>query len=122
MARYIILLPEGEARWAAASPEQRAAGYEVHGRFTALLAERGHQVTGGAELQPASATTTVHKSPEAPGGFAVIDGPYVEATEHVTGFYSVETDDLTDLVDCCKVLAELEETLEIRPVVDHGDA
>lgn len=114
MARYVILLPEGEARWAAANPEQKAAGYEIHGKFTALLAERGHQVTGGAELQPASATTTVHKTGD---GFTVTDGPYVEATEHITGFYSVETDDLSDLVECCKVLADLEGTIEIRPVV-----
>lgn len=116
MARYIILLPVGEARWAAASPEEKAAGYEVHGKFTALLEERGHQVTGGAELTPASATTTLSKTPD---GFTVTDGPYVEATEHVTGFYSVESDDLADLVECCKALAAYEETLEIRPVVQR---
>jgi len=118
MARYIILLPVGEARWAAASPEEKAAGYEAHAKFTALLAERGHQVNGGAELQPASATRTVTRTAD---GFSVTDGPYAEATEHVTGFYSVESDDLDDLVECCKLLAGHEEALEIRPVVDHSD-
>ncbi|MEP9382615.1 YciI family protein [Nocardioides cheoyonin] len=119
MARYIILLPEGEARWEAASPEEKAAGYEVHGKFAALLAERGHTITSGAELTHSRHTTTVHKSGD---GFTVTEGPYAEATEHVTGFYAVETDDLDDLVECCKVLADLEQTLEIRPVVEHGEA
>jgi len=116
MTRYILLLPEGEERWATATPEQKATGYETHGKFTALLAERGHTVTGGAELTHSKLTTTVHKDGDT---FVVTEGPYVEATEHVTGFYSVETDDLADLVECCKTLAELEETIEIRPVVER---
>jgi len=118
MSRYIILLPEGEARWAAASPEEKAAGYERHGKFAALLAERGHTITGGAELTHSRETRTVRRSGD---GFLVTEGPYAEATEHVTGFYSVETDDLDDLLECCKVLADLEQTVEVRPVVEHGD-
>lgn len=118
MARYILLLPEGEERWATATPEQKAAGYETHGKFAALLAERGHKITAGAELQHSSATTTIHKNGT---GFEVTEGPYAEATEHITGFYAIETDDLADLTECCKVLAELEETIELRPVVEHGE-
>lgn len=114
MARYILLLPEGEERWATANPEQKAAGYETHRKFSALLAERGHKITDGAELQPFSATTTIHKKSD---GFDVTEGPYAEATEHITGFYAIETDDLDDLVECCKTLAELEERVELRPVV-----
>jgi hypothetical protein len=119
MARYILLLPEGEARWEAATPEQKAAGYETHGKFAALLAERGHQITGGAELQHSRTTTTIHRTGD---GFTVTEGPYAEATEHLTGFYSIETDDLDDLVECCKVLAELEQTIELRPVATRGEA
>ena len=115
MARYVLLLPEGEARWAQASPEERAAQYEVHGRFAALLAERGHKLTGGAELQHSSTATTIRKNED---GYQVTDGPYAETAEHLTGFYSIETDDLDDLVECCKVLAG-EDAVELRPVVEQ---
>lgn len=120
MARYLILIPTGEQRWADASPQQKAAGYDVHGRFAALLAERGHTITAGAELYPSAQTTTITKT----GGtktadFAITTGPYAESVEHLTGFYAVDTDDLDDLLDCCRTLADLEEVLEIRQVVER---
>lgn len=117
MASYIILMPTGEERWAAASPEEKAAGYEVHGRFAALLAERGHTITGGAELHHSSRARTLTNTG---AELIVTDGPYAEATEHVTGFYAVDTDDLDDLLDCCRVLAEVEDVLEVRQVVERS--
>lgn len=111
MARYILLLPEGEDRKDALTPEQKAAGYETHGKFAALLAERGHTITAGAELEHSRYTTTIRKNG---AGFEVTDGPYAEGTEQIVGFYSIDTDDLADLVECCKTLGE---TIELRPVV-----
>ena len=34
------------------------------------------------------------------------DGPYAETVEQLTGFYLIESDDLDDLLECCKVLAQ----------------
>ena len=48
------------------------------------------------------------------------DGPYAEAAEQLTGFYLVETDDPDDLLEVCKVLAEGESLIEVRPYA--GDA
>lgn len=109
MARYILLLPEGEDRKDALTPEQKAAAYDTHGKFAALLAERGHTIIAGAELGHSRYTTTIRKTG---GTFDVTDGPY--GTEHIVGFYSIDTDDLTDLVECCKTLGE---TIELRPAV-----
>ena len=39
--------------------------------------------------------------------------------DRLTGFYLVQSDDLDDLVDCCRILAGVETTIEIRPTVDH---
>ena len=50
MTTYAVLLPGDESTWESATPEQRAAAYETHGRFAALLEERGHKITGGAQL------------------------------------------------------------------------
>lgn len=60
MTRYMVLLPTNEAFWAESTPEEKAAGYEVHGRFAKLLAERGHKVTGGAGAHPPSGPRRLH--------------------------------------------------------------
>ena len=49
MTTYLILLPGDEAAWEAATPEQRAAVFAEHDRFSRTLEERGHSFTGGAE-------------------------------------------------------------------------
>ena len=66
----------------------------VSGRSSA---ERGHKITGGAELH---ATSEGRRIPR--GGGPVTDGPFAEVTEQVGGFYQVETDDLDDLLECCR--------------------
>lgn len=118
MARYVILLPTGEKRWADATAEQKKAGYAVHAEFTRLLAERGHRVTGGAELTPSARTKVVRGSLD---DVSVTDGPFAEAAEHLTGFYLVETDDLDDLLRVCGRLSELEGPLEVRRTVDMSE-
>lgn len=111
MARYILLMPEGEDWLDTATAEQKAAGYERHGRFAALLAERGHTIATGAELRHSRYSTTLRRNGD---GFDVTAGPYAEGVEHIVGFYAVDTDDFDDLVECCKVLGD---TIELRPVV-----
>lgn len=118
MTRYMVLLPADEASWAEATPEERAAGYEVHGKFAALLAERGHEITGGAELHHSSKARTLRRTG---AEVTVTDGPFAETVEQVTGFYMVETDDLEDMLECCKVLADRDTAIEVREVVEHEE-
>ncbi len=115
MARYVILLPGDENQWAAASADERAAMYAVHERFGTALADRGHVVTGGAELTHSREATTLRGDGD--GGVTVTDGPFAELAEQVTGFYLVETEDRADLVDCCRILAAAGDGVEIRPAV-----
>ena len=88
----------------------------MHGRFAKLLADRGHKVTGGAELHHSSKAKTLRRTSD---GVVITDGPFAETVEHVTGFYTIETDDADDMLECCKVLAELETALEVREIVEH---
>lgn len=117
MTTYVVLLPGDERTWEAASEEQRAAVYGRHADFARLLAERGHQVTGGAELTHSRSAKVVRSRPE--GGVAVTDGPYAETVEQLTGFYVVESDDLDDLLEVCGILADAEGGVEVRAAVDH---
>lgn len=108
----VLIIGDADRWWTTMTDEERKAGYAVYGRFGEELAKRGHTVTGGAELHPTTTAKTVRA-----GGGPVTDGPFAESAEQVGGFYQVRTADLDDLLDCCRVLAELGDGIEVRPVV-----
>jgi hypothetical protein len=112
MTSYVVLLPGDEAAWEATPQEQKQEMYAVHAAFARRLAERGHKVTGGAELAPSS-EARVLRTTEA-GEHSLTQGPYAETAEQLTGFYVVETSDLDDLIEVCKVLGKGERAIEIR--------
>jgi hypothetical protein len=47
----------------------------------------------------------------------VTDGPYAETVEQLTGFYVVRSDDLDDLLDVCRILADGDGAVEVRACV-----
>ena len=102
MTQYVILLPGDEAAWQHAAADERAATYDRHRRFMDLLHERGHRVSGGAELTPSSQARVVRGDLDA---VTVSEGPYAETVEQLSGFYLVESDDLDDLAAVCGILA-----------------
>lgn len=114
MAEYAILLPGDETAWAQSTPEQRSAVYAKHNEFAKLLAERGHTVTGGAELARSTQAKVVRGALD---DITVTDGPYAETVEQLTGFYLVKTDDLDDLFRVCGLLAGAEGQVEVRETV-----
>ena len=111
MTEYIVLLPGNETEWAKADEAERARVYGKHQEFAAALAERGHKVTGGAELAKSEEARTVRRTG---GSIAITDGPYAETVEQLTGYYTVQSDDLEDLLQCVGILAEGESGLEVR--------
>ena len=129
MTEYAILLTgdrahgeAGENRWANATPEERAATFARHDRFTVALGERGHTVTGGAELEHSRGAKVVRGTS---GAVSVTDGPYAwghlplagEAAEQLGGFYLVSSDKLDDLLDVCGILADGDGAIEVRVCV-----
>lgn len=116
MSEYVVLLMGDAETWWDLPEEERRAGYDAHERFSTQLVERGHRITGGAELHRASEARTI-----APHATTVTDGPWAETTEQVGGFYVVESDDLDDLMDCCLVLAATGDAVEVRRCVEPAD-
>jgi hypothetical protein len=112
MTSYVVLLPGDESAWEATPEPQKQEMYAVHAAFAKLLAERGHQMTGGAELAPSSEARVLRTSTD--GEHTVTQGPYAESAEQLTGFYVIETEDLDDLIDVCKTLGKGEGAIEIR--------
>lgn len=121
--QYVVLLHGDEQVWADADEAARAEAYALHGRFVELCTQRGHTITGGAELAPA-ATSRLVRVTERGGAPVVTDGPFVETVEQLGGYYVIETDDVEDLalLTAGLLLGPEDGTVEIRPVVPEPDA
>ena len=116
MTEYVVLLSADENIWDSATEQQRVEMFARHEEFSRLLAERGHTVTGGAELTHSRQTRRVRR--DADGKVSVTDGPFAESVEQVGGYYSVQSDDLDDLLEICAVLADGDTTVDVRPAVE----
>jgi hypothetical protein len=116
-AEYVVLIiGDADRWWTTMTAEQRRDGYATYGRFGQQLAERGHQVVGGAELHRTTEAKTLRS-----GDGPVTEGTFAETAEHVGGFYQVRTSDPDDLLDCCRMLAALGDGIEVRRVVTDAD-
>jgi hypothetical protein len=84
-------------------------------RVAALEAEMdasGAFVFGGALHGPEAATVVR----AAHGDVVMTDGPFVEAKEHIAGFYVINADDLdAALVWARKVVGAIDHPIEVRP-------
>jgi hypothetical protein len=117
MTEYLVLLPSPEARYATATDQEKQDLHTAHTEFVQLLAERGHKMTGGAQLTPSSQARVVRGS--GLDQVALTDGPYAESAEQVAGYYLVESDDVEDLARVCGRLltTPFHPGVEIRPTV-----
>ncbi|WP_053206050.1 YciI family protein [Jiangella muralis] len=115
MSQYLLSVyeTEGSVEGAPSTPEEMR---EFMGRVIALeeeLDRAGAFVFGGA-LHGPDATTVVR------GGTGLdkvtTDGPFVEAKEHVGGFYILDADDLdAALAWAEKVVEATNHAIEVRP-------
>lgn len=112
MARYILVIHNDEAAWAAKSPAEKQALYDAQEPFVARLAEIGGTIRGGAELH-ASTTGRIVR----PGATKATDGPFTESAEQIGGFLDVDCDDFEALLDAATLLTTAGETVEVRRVV-----
>lgn len=117
MTEYmIVIVGDADRWWTTMSAEERKQGYAEYGRFSEELVNRGHKITGGAELHARSEAKRIE-----PGTQTVTDGPFAESAEQVGGFFTVETDDLDDVMECCKIITAIGEGVEVRRVVDAAE-
>jgi len=113
--KYALLIYGNEKNWAEADDAARTQAYAEHGRFGALLAERG-AMRGGEELAATDSATTVRAAGD---GFVLTDGPYAETSEQLGGFYLVEAADLDEAIEYAKALPG--DLVEVRPVVEYTE-
>lgn len=92
--KYVLMFVETEQYakdLAAMSEAERGAAYEQVGRW---FAEHAAQITHHVHLQPGHTATTLRL--EASARAEIVDGPFVEGKEVVSGFVEIEVADLDE--------------------------
>ena len=75
-------------------------------------------VVGGDQLQPVETATTVRVQN---GETLLTDGPFIDAKEHLGGYYLVEADDLDAALEIAARVpaARMGGAVEVRPLVER---
>jgi hypothetical protein len=111
--KYVLMFVETEefTRQVAEMPaDERERAFALAGQWFASHAD---VLSGGAKLQAAHTATTVRRG--ADGAHLVVDGPFVEGKEVVSGFVEVEADNLDDVLKLVRSWPGCP-VVEIRPV------
>ena len=114
MSQYLLstYAVEGEVPETPRTPEEMGAFMERVATLEAEMEASGSFVFGGA-LHGPDAATVVHVSD---GNLVMTDGPFVEAKEHIAGFYIINADDLdAALAWARKVVDAISHPIEVRP-------
>jgi hypothetical protein len=87
----------------------------IVGEYVAIRQSPG--VLGGEQLQPVETATTVRVRD---GETLLTDGPFVDAKEHLGGYFLVEADDLDAALELAARVpaARMGGAVEVRPLVE----
>jgi hypothetical protein len=114
MGQYLLstYAVEGEVPGAPRTPEEMQAFMERVAALEAEMEASGTFVFGGALHGPEAATVVCVGD----GDVVMTDGPFVEAKEHIAGFYVIHADDLdAALAWARKVVDAINHPIEVRP-------
>lgn len=113
MRRYVVLIAYEPGGWEAAGPQERQEYFDDHHAFERHVDEHGRRLHSGALCDAGTATSL---GPGRGAERVVTDGPFVELTEQIGGYYDVELPDLDTAIAAGRLLPAAY-TVEIRPVM-----
>jgi hypothetical protein len=112
VAKYVLLIQGDAKRWADLPEGDQGEIHQEYMTYTQSLIDAGVMV-GGEPLAGADETKTVS------AGGVVTDGPLVESSEHLGGFYLIDVADIDAAVQWAGKLPGVARGLdhiEVRPV------
>jgi hypothetical protein len=111
--KYALLIYDKPGSHEALPDDEREA---VYGEYFAL--SNDSRCTGGAQLQPVQAATTVQVED---GRTLTTDGPFADTKEVFGGYYVFEAKDLDEVIELASRVpsARLGGKVEIRPLVER---
>ncbi|MGW4641496.1 YciI family protein [Sphaerisporangium sp. NPDC004334] len=111
MAKYLVLIYEDEASYAAATREDHDRVYKEHVVFAE---NNGPKLLGGDALHPTGTATSIRR--DSSGEFLVTDGAFVETKEAICGYYLIDAADLDEAIAVAKQVPAPYGGVEVRPV------
>ena len=112
MAKYLVLIYGDEAAYAAGGEQAFADSMRDH---TAFSAANGPSLVGGEALMDTNTATSIRTQPD--GSQLVTDGPFVETTEALGGYYVIEAADLDAALAFAKQVPAPGGGVEVRPIM-----
>ena len=94
MAKYMLVLKGGSDAWASYTPEQAQAMMQKYGDWTEEIRKSGAMLAGDP-LEMSGRVLSAGKG-------EVVDGPYTETKEAITGYYIIQADDYDKAVEITK--------------------
>ena len=115
MGKYLVMIYDDEAKWAAADPSVMERNHLNHQAFVAANAGA---VLSGAQLGESPTATSVRS--DGNGGYVVTDGTFAETKEVMGGYYLIEAADLDEALAIAKQVPSPMGGVEVRPLVNGG--
>jgi hypothetical protein len=111
--KYLLQIYPASDEFEGLSEDEQNA---VVGEYLAI--RESPAVTAGDQLQPTETATTVRVQN---GQTLLTDGPFVEAKEHLGGYFLVEADDLDAALEIAARIpaARMGGAVEVRPLVER---
>ena len=116
--KYLLIIHNNPVLLESLSPAELDAMVGAHEPFQAALRETG-ELVGFAALTDLSQARVVRRP--AGGAPVVTDGPYLEAKEHLAGFYVVDCESIERATEIAlRDPASRLWAIEVRPVMDEA--
>jgi hypothetical protein len=112
--KYLLTIYLNPESFEALSEEERNAVMSGHDAFQKTLRETGELVGSVALAEPAKSKTVRIRG----GSPAVTDGPYIEAKEHLAGYYIVDCESVERAAELAGQIPDAKLTgIEVRPII-----
>jgi hypothetical protein len=113
--RYLLLFAGDQEAFNAMGPDDAHAMFGRIGQWWSKHSQAGTLISG-EQLEPPKTATTVRHSD---GDSYVLDGPFIEAKEHIGGFAIVDVGPLDEALELARSWPA-GGSVEIRRVVERG--
>ncbi|MEV6272168.1 YciI family protein [Kribbella sp. NPDC051936] len=115
MGKYLVMIYDDEAKWAAADPSVAEQNHKNH---LAFAEANGAALRGGGQLDSSTTATSIRS--DGNGGHVVTDGVFAETKEVLGGYYVIEAADLDEALAIAKQVPSPMGGVEVRPLVNGG--
>ncbi|MEY9963289.1 hypothetical protein ABIA33_001322 [Streptacidiphilus sp. MAP12-16] len=114
--KYLLIMQVNPEILDALSEDERKLVMDGHGEFMKTVQDSGEFILTQALADPANSTVVTGTG----GTPAVTDGPFIEAKEHMGGFYLIDCENKERAIEIAKLIPDTRVkglSIEIRPVM-----